>query len=83
LPFEPCGGNLKLNKTFSGCMPEHCLVGQQDKGNGPIMIMNGGNSGAGETDEGALPGRRAGLLSRRSFLVGSAAGVGALGWPVA
>ena len=43
------------------------------------MIMDGGNADAGETDERALLGRRAGLLSRRSFLIGSAAGVGALG----
>ena len=41
------------------------------------MIMDGGNADAGEIDEVALLGRRAGLLNRRSFLVGSA--VGALG----
>jgi hypothetical protein len=40
------------------------------------MIMDVGNAGAGEM---ASPGRRPGLLDRRSFLVGSAAGVGALG----
>jgi lipoprotein-anchoring transpeptidase ErfK/SrfK len=79
LPIESCDGSLKLNKTFSGCMPEHCLVGQQDKGKCQIMIMDGGNADAGEIDEVALLGRRAGLLSRRSFLVGSAASVGALG----
>jgi lipoprotein-anchoring transpeptidase ErfK/SrfK len=48
-------------------------------GNCQIMIMDGGNADAGDTDEVALLGRRAGLLTRRSFLVGSAAGVGALG----
>jgi hypothetical protein len=32
LPIAPCGGNLKRNKTFSGWLPEHRLVGQQDKG---------------------------------------------------
>ena len=64
-------------------MPEYCLVGQQDKGNGQIMIMDGGNADAGETDEVALLGRRAGLLNRRSFLVGSAAVSARWGWPVA
>jgi len=43
------------------------------------MIMNGGNAGDGERDEAALLGARAGLLSRRSFLAGSAASLGALG----
>ncbi|MBL0404049.1 L,D-transpeptidase [Microvirga aerilata] len=43
------------------------------------MINDGRNADAGATDEVALPGHRAGLLSRRSFLAGSAAGIGALG----
>lgn len=43
------------------------------------MIMNGGNDDIGKIDEAALLGREAGLLNRRSFLVGSAVGVGALG----
>jgi lipoprotein-anchoring transpeptidase ErfK/SrfK len=43
------------------------------------MIMDDRNSGAGEVDEGTLLRRRAGLLNRRSFLVGSAVGLGALG----
>src|SRR5262245_60450524 len=43
------------------------------------MIMDDGNADAGEIDEAALLGRRAALLTRRSFLVGSAVGVGALG----
>jgi lipoprotein-anchoring transpeptidase ErfK/SrfK len=43
------------------------------------MIMDGGNADAGKMDEIALLRRRAGLLNRRSFLVGSAAGLGALG----
>lgn len=79
LPIGLCDGNLQLSWTFSGCMPDDFLVGQQNMGNGQIMIMDGANADAGETDEVALLGRRAGLLSRRSFLVGSAAGVGALG----
>lgn len=79
LPIEPCDGNLKLNKTFSGYMPEHCLVGHQDMGNGPIMIMDNEKTSAGERDKMALLDHRAGLLSRRSFLAGSAASVGALG----
>ena len=48
-------------------------------GNCQIMIMDGGNADAGEIDEVASLGRPAGLLNRRSFLVGSAVGVGALG----
>ncbi|MDG2570964.1 twin-arginine translocation signal domain-containing protein, partial [Vibrio parahaemolyticus] len=79
LPIEPCDGNLKLGKTFSGCMPEYCLVGQQDMGSGQIMIRDGRTVDAGATDEEALLGRRPALLTRRSFLVGSAVGVGALG----
>lgn len=75
----PCDGNLKLNKTISGCVPEHWLVGQQDKGNGRIMMINGGNADAVEADEAALLGHRSGLLSRRSFLAGSAASISALG----
>ena len=79
LPIEPCDGNLQLSKTLSGCMPTYFLVRQQNMGNGQIMIMDGGKADAGGTDEVALPGRRAGLLSRRAFLAGSAVGVGALG----
>src|SRR5918993_1261457 len=48
-------------------------------GNCQIMIMDGGNADVGEIDEVALIERRAGLLSRRSFLAGSAASIGALG----
>ncbi|WP_230533833.1 L,D-transpeptidase [Microvirga roseola] len=43
------------------------------------MIMDGGNTDAGETEESASLGRRVGLLSRRSFLVGSSVGLGTLG----
>lgn len=43
--------------------------------NGQIMITRGGNADVGETRRMAGPG----LLDRRSFLVGSAVGVGALG----
>ena len=43
------------------------------------MIMDGGIADAGERDEAARPGLRSGLLNRRSFLFGSAAGLGALG----
>ena len=48
-------------------------------GNSKIMIMDGVIAVAGEMDEGALPGLRSGLPNRRSFLFGSAAGLGALG----
>ena len=60
-------------------MPEYSLVGQRDMGNSEIMIMDGGIADAGEMDEGARPGLRSGLLNRRSFLFGSAVGLGALG----
>lgn len=43
------------------------------------MIMDGGIADTGAMDEAARPELQSGLLSRRSFLVGSAAGVGALG----
>jgi len=42
------------------------------------MIMDGGNADAGEMNELAVLGRRAELLSRRSFLVGSAVSLSAL-----
>ena len=48
-------------------------------GTSEIMIMDRGIADAGERDEGALPGLRSGLVNRRSFLVGAAAGLGALG----
>src|ERR1700722_17561659 len=48
-------------------------------GNSEIMIMDSGIADGGGMDEGALPGLRSGLLSRRSFLLGSAVGLGALG----
>jgi lipoprotein-anchoring transpeptidase ErfK/SrfK len=43
------------------------------------MITNGAIAGAGEMDEAASRELGSGLLNRRSFLLGSAAGVGALG----
>ncbi|HWG05205.1 MAG TPA: L,D-transpeptidase [Beijerinckiaceae bacterium] len=43
------------------------------------MNMDGGIADAGEMDEVALLGLRSGLLDRRSFLFGSAVGLGALG----
>jgi len=60
-------------------MPERILVGAQDTGSCQIMITDGGHADAGNRDDIAPLGRRPGLLSRRSFLVGSAVGVGALG----
>jgi lipoprotein-anchoring transpeptidase ErfK/SrfK len=43
------------------------------------MIMDGEIAKPGEIDEAALLGLRSGLLNRRSFLLGSAVGLGALG----
>jgi lipoprotein-anchoring transpeptidase ErfK/SrfK len=48
-------------------------------GNSKIMKIDGGIAGDGGTDEAARPGLRSGLVSRRSFLLGAAAGLGALG----
>jgi lipoprotein-anchoring transpeptidase ErfK/SrfK len=48
-------------------------------GNSEIMIMDGWIADTGEIDAAARPGLRSGLLNRRSFLVGSAVGLGALG----
>ncbi|WP_449254941.1 L,D-transpeptidase [Bosea sp. (in: a-proteobacteria)] len=43
------------------------------------MIIDGGNATTGDMNAAASPGLRPGLLGRRSFLVGSAASIGALG----
>ena len=43
------------------------------------MTMHDGIADAGEIKEGALPGLQSGRLNRRSFLLGSAAGLGAMG----
>ena len=43
------------------------------------MILDGEIGNAGEMDEAGLPGLRSGLLNRRSFLLGSAVGLGTLG----
>lgn len=43
-----------------------------------MMIMDGGTAAADARDERAQPGLQAGALSRRSFLLGSAVGLGAL-----
>jgi len=60
-------------------MPEYSLVEQQDKGSSEIMITDREIAAAGAMDEGVLLGFRSGLLDRRSFLLGSAVGLGALG----
>jgi lipoprotein-anchoring transpeptidase ErfK/SrfK len=64
---------------FSGFMSENSPVGRQDMGNSKIMTMDDGIADAGEINEGALLGLQSGRLNRRSFLFGSAAGLGALG----
>jgi lipoprotein-anchoring transpeptidase ErfK/SrfK len=64
--------------TFSGFMPENSLVERQDMGNSRIMTLDDGIADAGERNEGARLGLQSGRLDRRSFLLGSAAGFGAL-----
>jgi lipoprotein-anchoring transpeptidase ErfK/SrfK len=53
-------------------------VARRDRGTS-IMITDGEIAKSGELDEAALLGLRSGLLNRRSFLFGSAVGLGALG----
>jgi lipoprotein-anchoring transpeptidase ErfK/SrfK len=60
-------------------MPEFSLVGPQDTGSSRIMIIEDGIADAGETNEGPLLELPSGRLNRRSFLIGSAVSVGALG----
>jgi lipoprotein-anchoring transpeptidase ErfK/SrfK len=48
-------------------------------GNSEIMMMDRAIADADAIEEGALQGRKSGLLNRRLFLFGSAAGLGALG----
>jgi hypothetical protein len=60
-------------------MPVYSLVGRREMGNSKIMIMDGGIADDGELDEAARLGPRSALLNRRSFLFGSAVGLGALG----
>jgi lipoprotein-anchoring transpeptidase ErfK/SrfK len=55
------------------------MVEQRDMGNSKIRITDGGIADAGEMDAAARLGLRSRLLDRRSFLLGSAAGLGALG----
>jgi len=79
LPTGALGGNLGPNTFSAGARRSTVSSGKQDKGSDPIMNTNGKNAGPGAADAVALPGRQSGLLSRRSFLAGSAAGLGALG----
>jgi lipoprotein-anchoring transpeptidase ErfK/SrfK len=60
-------------------MPESSLVGQQDTGNFKTMTMDGGMNDARVRDVAARHGSAAGLLDRRSFLLGSAVSLGAMG----
>jgi len=60
-------------------MPEYCLVGGQDMGDSKIMIMDGEIAEAGKMAAGTPPGLGSERLNRRSFLIGSAASLGALG----
>ena len=55
------------------------MVEQRDMGNSKIRITDGGIADAGEMDAVNRLGLRSGFLNRRSFLFGSAVGLGALG----
>ena len=59
-------------------MPEYSLLGDRTW-ELQIMIKDDDLANAGERSEAALPGLASGRLNRRSFLVGSAAGLGAAG----
>ncbi len=69
--------NLDLRRTFS---PPSCGMAksspgvQRDKGNSEIMLMDRGIA-----DAGAMGDHRSRLVNRRAFLLGSAAGLAALG----
>ena len=76
LPIEPCDGNYSSAETFGGF---NSPVGRRDMGSSKIMTMDDGIADAGERNERALRGPQSGRLNRRSFLFGSAAGLGALG----
>jgi len=78
LPREPGDGNFGPAK-FSVSMPEYSLVGRRDRESSKIMITDDAIADARDTNEAALQGPGSGRLSRRSFLSGSAAGLGALG----
>ncbi|BDV39386.1 hypothetical protein DSM21852_26390 [Methylocystis bryophila] len=60
-------------------MPEYSLAGPQDMGSFKIMIMDARIADADEQNEQARLGLCSGHIDRRSFLLGSAAGLGALG----
>jgi lipoprotein-anchoring transpeptidase ErfK/SrfK len=60
-------------------MPEYSLVGRQDMGSSKVMIMDDGIAAAGDRNGEIPAGLWSGRLDRRSFLLGSAAGLGALG----
>jgi len=79
LPIEPCDGNFSSAKTFGGSTPVYAPAGRQDMESSKIMIMDDRIGDAAEGNGGALRGLRSGRLNRRSFLFGSAAGLGALG----
>jgi len=55
------------------------MVGRQNGGHSASAVKDDGIVDASDTDAGARLGLRSGRLSRRSFLAGSAAGLGALG----
>lgn len=57
----------------------HVPIGLQDMESPESMTMDGGHADAGGSDENALLGCRARRLGRRSFLLGSAATLGAFG----
>ena len=72
-------GTFTLRLRADGWMRARTNPRAAGHGKSGTMLLNVANAGAGQADEDARLPRGAEQLSRRSFLVGSALGIGALG----
>jgi lipoprotein-anchoring transpeptidase ErfK/SrfK len=77
LPSERSNGNINFLPVFSICMPEYFQAGQCDWER-PMKMRNSEISLPGKLNTAAVPALQPGILDRRSLLLGSAAGLGAL-----